>query len=54
MVNNYEKQSGVAKRGTTKNAPEAPKPSEPKVVTHQSYKIREKTRYDDQWGPLGW
>merc|ERR1712166_295243 len=27
---------------------------EPKVVTHQHWKIKEKTRYDGQWGPLGW
>merc|ERR1712227_650635 len=49
MVNNYEKQKGIVKRGAS--SVEAPKP---KVEAHDKSKIREKNKYLDQWGPLGW
>merc|ERR1711939_1252935 len=50
MVNDYEKQK---KKGQGREE-EVPKPQEPKVVKHDRNKIREKNRYLDQWGPLGW
>ena len=54
MVNNYEKQKGIGKRGAS--SAEAPKPTveAPKMVCHDKSKIREKNKYLDQWGPLGW
>merc|ERR1712188_46128 len=54
MVTNYEKQAGITQRGARNKEEEPPKPSEPKVVSHGKNKIREKDKYLDQWGPLGW
>jgi hypothetical protein len=49
MVADYEKSK------KTQTNPEAPKPTNgPKVCSHGQNKYREKTRGDDQWGPLGW
>merc|ERR1711988_780232 len=36
------------------NEPPEPGKCNPKVVTHESWKTREKQRYDGVWGPLGW
>merc|ERR1711939_735374 len=47
MVNNYEKQKGIVKRGAS--SVEAPRPTveAPKVVSHDKSKIREKNKYLD-------
>merc|ERR1711998_572341 len=47
------------KRGfKAKNLAEAAQPPAvralPKLVNHHQHKIREKDKYLDQWGPLGW
>merc|ERR1711907_249721 len=48
MVDNYEKQKKKALGEVEQKA------TEPKVVKHDRNKIREKNKYLDQWGPLGW
>jgi len=58
MVNTFEKSKGLQNpRGLRKphNQPEeAPKPKGPVMMKHGQNKIREKNKYLDQWGPLGW
>merc|ERR1711871_701010 len=52
MVQDYEKTK--PKRGVTPKPDLDKKPSAPKQVSHDRNKIREKDKYLDQWGPLGW
>merc|ERR1711934_414940 len=52
----YEGSKFKTERGK-KAAPQAPptqKVAEPKMVSHDRNKYREKNKYLDQWGPLGW
>merc|ERR1712159_837664 len=51
MVADFEKSR--PQRGQPVKEPEKPKPG-PKMVSHDRNKIREKNKYLDQWGPLGW
>merc|ERR1712070_827316 len=54
MVKNFETQTGLNQKRGLKKEEAVVKPTDPKITTHASWKIREKQKYDDQWGPLGW
>ncbi len=55
------KESGSRRKFRDPREARQPKPNlgdqntvAPKVVTHKAWKSKEKTRNEDQWGPLGW